>query len=335
MTAQPQQVDTEQISAFLNKAGWGDVECVSMGADAGLRRYYSLEGNGKSALLMDMSRAGYEADLNAYLKIAGYLRDAGVRVPEIYHYDLQSGLSIIENLGDDSFGDAVRHGEDKKTLYRMATDVLIAIRDNGEDNTLSLGGYNQTLIRDRLKQFVDFYVPSVTGEPASEKLQAEFQSIMAQIEKSLPLCPQGFCHADYHLENLIWRPETEEKYGLIDFQDGFWGPLPYDLLNLLEDARQTVPEDIKTEMKARYCADMDDSERKAFDDWYVLLSVHFHCRVVGLFIMLAKERQMTQYLEHIPRLQAYIRTEIENPALAPLKEWLERHNIPLDKTPNL
>jgi hypothetical protein len=333
MSVQAQAAQPDDITAYLQEAGWGDATVLLLGADAGLRRYFSLSRGDEKALLMDMSRAGYEADLKAYVDKAGFLKRAGIRVPEIYHYDLKKGLSVIENLGEESFGDAVRRGEDKAALYRQATDVLITIRDKGKENDLGLGGYNQTLIRERLKQFVDYYMPAVTGTMATPAHHEEFQAVLAEIEEAAADCPACFCHADYHLENLIWRPDTEEKYGLIDFQDGFWGPMPYDLLNLLEDARQTVPENIKEEMKARYCAGITPEAREAFDQWYVILSAHFHCRVAGLFIMLAKERNMRQYLEHIPRLQAYIKKEIEHPVLAPLKAWIERHNIQLDTPP--
>jgi len=128
----------------------------------------------------------------------------------------------------------------------------------------------------------------------------------------------------------MWRPDTPQKYGLIDFQDAFWGPLPYDLLNLLEDARQTVPDDIKAAMKDLYCTDMNAEERKTFDEWYVLLSCHFHCRVLGLFVKLKQERGMDEYLCHIPRLQGYIKEHLKNPIMQPLKEFIERYAVSLD-----
>lgn len=333
MNTQPQQVEITDFSAFLKEAGWGDASVEVQSGDAGLRRYFKLEQEEKSALLMDMSRSDYESGLEFYLNIAEFLRDKNIRVPEIYHHDLKQGLAIIENLGAESFGDALKSGTDKNNIYRLATDVLVNIREGALKNSLKLKPYSETLIRDRLIQFVDFYMPAVIGKEATDQNRQEFQDVWASIEKSLSPCPLGFCHADYHLENLMWRPDAPEGYGLIDFQDAFWGPLPYDLLNLLEDARQSVPQDIKTAMKDLYCVGMSAEERAIFDDWYVVLSAHFHCRVIGLFVKLYQEREMDQYLEHIPRLQAYITDNLENPVLAPLKEFIESHNISLDTSP--
>ena len=41
-----------------------------------------------------------------------------------------------------------------------------------------------------------------------------------------------------------------ERIGLLDFQGAVSGPLPYDLANLLEDARKTLPKPLKAKLKA-------------------------------------------------------------------------------------
>lgn len=318
---------------FLQAAGWGNAEVIPMGADAGYRCYFQLKMKGQRALLMDMSRAGYEAGLKAYLDICDYLGGIGLEVPEIYYHDIDMGLAVIEDLGKDSFGDVLRKGHEKEELYRRGTEILIRIKDQAKDNVLSLTSYNDCIIRERLAQFVEFYVPSVTSLSPDKELHESYQQMWQQVEHNLPPAVNTFCHADYHLENLIWCPDREEGYGLIDFQDAFWGPQPYDLLNLLEDARTSVPDEIKNKMKALYCEGMSAEERQVFEDWYVVLSAHFHSRVLGLFLKLHKERGMEQYLPHVPRLQNYIKGNLDNPVLAPLKKWLEDHQVSLDAAP--
>lgn len=333
MNTTPQIVENDDFSVFLNQAGWGDSSVISLTGDAGLRRYFRLEKGSDKALLMDMSRSGYEAGLEAYVSVAGYLEEKGIRVPEIYELSLESGLAVIEDMGETSFGDVRKSGKEHDRLYEIATDVLIKIRSRAKSNDLQLGMYKEGRIFSRLIQFVDFYMPAVTKQETTDDNRAEFREVWARIENNLPPCPMGFCHADYHLENLVWRPESDNKYGLIDFQDAFWGFIGYDLLNLLEDARVSVPENLKAAMKDRYCAEMDASERAIFENWYVVLSAHFHCRVLGLFVKLYVERGMDQYLVHIPRLQDYVKKNLENPVLSPLKEFVEKHNISLDISP--
>lgn len=333
MSPKRQLTEIKNFSTFLDKSGWDNSTLVPMRADAGLRLYFKVTKAEKSVLLMDMSNVSYDGAFDAYIKIARYLKTIGVRVPEIYNISEQQQLCLIEILGHESFGDALKSSIKKSLIYEKATDILIRLKEGATQNDLGLVSYKKSRVGVNLPQFVDYYMPAATQKPTTNQDRQDIEEVWAAIEKNLPPCPMGFCHADYHLENLMWRPESDEGYGLIDFQDAFWGFQGYDLLNLLEDARVSVPANIKEAMKDRYCDGMGTLERSIFDDWYVVLSAHFHCRVIGLFVKLYQERGMDQYLVHIPRLQGYIRENLKNPVLAPLKEFIERHNISLEKSP--
>ena len=333
MSANPQIIDDNMLPYFLTKAGWGNATIKPLSADMGLRRYYLVELNSKSALLMDMSRAGVlETGLEEFIKIDEFLRGHNINAPEIYYADTKTGLALIEYLGDTSFGDALKNGVDKVDIYKRATDFLIQIKNAHTENTLGLLPYKKTLIWERVPQFVDYYMPVASGVSPSPKIHDDYQKMWEDIENGLPECPHVVCLGDYHLENLIWN-DNKPDCGVIDFQDAFWAPAPYDLLNLLEDARMSVPDDIKHKMKTNYCADMDDKTRAAFDDWYVVMSAQFHCRVIGLFLKFAQDGRGEQFLPHIRRLQNYLKDEIKNPVLAPLKAFIEGHKISLEYKP--
>jgi hypothetical protein len=255
------------------------------------------------------------------------LRSIGINTPLILYSDLQNGIALVEETGCESFGDQKRKTGDVQDIYAKAVDVLLKIKASTNKNTIPLVGYRKTLIRSRLRQFVDFYIPNASDVKATPELADEFENILNNIALDLPPCPSGFCHADFHLENLMWCPDKKGGYSLIDFQDAFWGFQGYDLLNLLEDARQTVPDNLKRKMRDRYCENMNGTEREVFDKWYALMSMHFHCRVIGLFIKFATENNRLEFLDHIPRLQGYIKQNLENPIFLPLKKWLDKNNV--------
>ncbi|MEM9470018.1 MAG: phosphotransferase [Pseudomonadota bacterium] len=331
MSVEVQGADEQTVQQFLKKAGWADAVYEPMAADMGLRRYARLKRDGQKALFMDMSRAGIlETGLGNYIKIAEHCRSHNIRVPAIYSYDLETGLAVVEDLGRISFGNARKVGAKDVELYGLATKILGQIRDSDRTNDLKLTGYKDTLIYKRLQQFVDWYMTVATSRQTTKSDQDAFYAALAEIEENLPNCPMAICHADYHLENLIWCPEHPQGYGLIDFQDAFWGPMPYDLLNLLEDARQTVPEDIKTTMKEKYCEGMGAEAREAFDAWYVYMSMQFHCRVSGLFIKFSIKNNGVEFLDHIPRLQGYIGQNLEHPLMRPLKRFFDENKVSLN-----
>jgi aminoglycoside/choline kinase family phosphotransferase len=66
----------------------------------------------------------------------------------------------------------------------------------------------------------------------------------------LPLAhqvPASLLLRDYHVANLMLLPARDgiRQAGLLDFQDAYRGPVTYDLVSLLEDARRDVPESCK------------------------------------------------------------------------------------------
>lgn len=325
-----QKVDKNRFSSVLDGTEWEQAELIPTIVDTGLRQYFRLKLPHKTAYLMDMSLAGLESGLEQYVKIDEYLVSLGVRVPEIYFYDLETGYAVIEDLGSTSFGDCVRRGDDKAPLYRRATEVLVQIKDKVQKNELSLVELDASIPRMKLNFFALDYIPAATKRSSNQKDLEEFDIIFNKIMKDAAPCEKTMAMADYHLENVMMLKNKDTDYALIDFQDALWIQQPYDLLNLLEDARQTVPEDIKTEMKDLYCAGMSAEERQGFDDWYVILSMFFHCKVVGQFTKYYLERGLDAYIQHIPRLQNYIKNNLEQPIMAPLKQWLEDKNVSFD-----
>ena len=83
----------------------------------------------------------------------------------------------------------------------------------------------------------------------------------------------GWVLRDYHSPNLIWLPEREgiKRVGILDFQDALWGPLAYDLVSLLQDARLDVPEPLERELLARYCSARGAQSKHFSGDRFVSL----------------------------------------------------------------
>ncbi len=296
-------------------------DLVEIPGDVSPRRYYRGKLNGENVILMQYPNANKQThcELKNFINIAKWLKDQSVRAPVIVQHSEEKCAAIIEDLGAASFGKTI--SSNPQHLYTLATDVLIKLKNSKPPE---LPDYKDTGIYTKRRQLIDYYACYQQQKRVNPD---EFLNILNNIEQSLPVCPQGFVHGDYHLENLIYTKKQE--CALIDFQDAFLGPLPYDLLNLLEDARVDVPVDIRNAMINKYCADIKDKEN--FMNWYHVLSAQFHGRVLGLFIMLAAEQGRDQYLKHIPRLQNYMQENLKNPILKPLKDWFDKEGVDFEK----
>ncbi len=131
---------------------------------------------------------------------------------------------------------------------------------------------------------------------------------------------------DYHVDNLMLLDDRQgiAACGLLDFQDARIGPVSYDVVSLLEDARRDIPPALAEEMRARYLQAFPALEREAFRDSYDVLGAQRAAKIIGIFTRLSRRDGKDQYLRHIPRVWGILEADIERPALAPVKAWFDR-----------
>lgn len=319
----------EWKSVFLRKSGWDNAEQSRVGEDWSLRRFCRLKKHGQTAILLqsvpdDDPSAMRGHKLGDYVTISTYLQNLGFNVPEIYAQDLEHGLLLIEDFGDVSLHDLFEaNSPELKSYYLKATDILIGLYRKTPANDLHLAKYYDGHIHFARRFLIDYYMPYITGKSADDKIRKEYMDIWDDIEKSLPEIPLRFSHCDFHPHNLMIN---KGQIGLIDFQGAYWGPIAYDLVNLLEDARRMVPDDIKQACKERYLAVLPAAERDAFDKWYVVLAAQFHCRVVGQAIKLADEGK-ARLMDYVPILQKHLIEDLKSPLLAPLARFFKDNGI--------
>ena len=128
----------------------------------------------------------------------------------------------------------------------------------------------------------------------------------------------------------MWLPERDgiKRVGILDFQDALRGPLAYDLVSLLQDARLDVPEALERELLGRYCAargaDSKPFSRDHFVSLYAVLGAQRNSKILGIFARLAKRDGKRGYLGHIPRVARYLERCLAHPSLAQLRRFYAR-----------
>ena len=302
------------MNPWLDRLGWREGESVC--EDGSTRRYVRAHKDGKTAIFMDCAGPPTPGHALAdFVRIGGWLRDIGLRAPEIYEYDAAQGYALVEDFGDVSLKKALGQGEDPARLYGRAAEILNHL--GKQSCPLSLPDYHESHVHQGHRRVIDWYLPAVKKRRNPDGALQVYQAAWKDIEQSLPPCPRGFLHIDYHAENLMVLPGG--TIGILDFQGAMHGPLPYDLANLLEDARLDVPADIR--------AAILQAHDESFRLWYRVLGTQFHCRVIGQFIKLALRQGKTHYLDNLPRLQRYIRDALADPVLRPLRQYFSEIDL--------
>jgi len=319
------------IVEFLVASGWGGATPVPLAGDASFRRYHRLNRAGRTALLMDA--APPQENVLPYLAVAKVLRDLGFSAPAILATDAEKGLLIIEDFGDETYTRMLAAGGDERALYALAVDVLVALHGRFTPQTApELPPYDDARLLNEAALLVDWYLPAVTGRPTPADLRADYLDLWRTLFPVARAVPASLVLRDYHVDNLmrVTGRAATAACGLLDFQDAVLGPVSYDLVSLLEDARRDVAPALGEEMCARYLAAFPELDRGAFAASYAVLGAQRNCKIVGIFTRLDRRDRKRAYLAHIPRVWRLIEQDLRHPALAPMRRWFDRH-IPPDR----
>jgi aminoglycoside/choline kinase family phosphotransferase len=338
--------------ASFGFAQWKAAACEPLTGDASARKYFRLRTEGQTAILMDASRV--PDSVAPFIHIARHLRQIGFSSPKIFARESDTGLLLLEDFGDASFakllekggGDAsspiISHKRGTRDegvaatvcdgaaqlhekLFTLATDVLIALHQHPQAVPENLREYHPEKMLEDIELFVQWRTPNITA--------LEKEDFRAAWRKVLPLAhrvPASLLLRDYHVANLMLLPNRTgiQQAGLLDFQDAYRGPVTYDLISLLEDARRDVPETLQKKLFARYLAAFPALDREIFETSLAILAAQRHTRVLGIFERLARHEGKLDYRRlHSPRVERRLRHALKHPILADVKTWMERHAV--------
>jgi N-acetylmuramate 1-kinase len=343
------------VRAFLDDAGLGEAQRRRMQGDASTRIFERLTSDGRTTVLMNAPRrpdgppvrdgkpysaiAHLAEDVVPYVAIAAGLRGLGLSAPEILHADLDHGLIVMEDLGDERIvsGDPPVPVEAR---YAGAIDLLAFLHSRDLPNTLPVTAaldyrlpcYDLEAFLIEAELLLDWYLVRADA-PATDAARAAFISLWRGALEPATGAPSTWVLRDYHSPNLLWLPQRNgiARIGLLDFQDALIGPAAYDVASLLQDARVDVAENMEMPLLGHYARTRFGNDRNfdtgAFTLLYATLAAQRATKILGIFARLDRRDGKPQYLRHMPRLWNYLRRSLAHPALAPLRAWYAA-NVP-------
>jgi N-acetylmuramate 1-kinase len=343
------------IRSFLDESGFGDAQRWRMQGDASTRIFERLALNDQTAVLMNAPRrpdgppvrdgkpysaiARLAEDIVPYVALAAGLRDLNLSAPEILHADLDHGVIVMEDLGDERIvgGDPPAPIEDR---YVAAIDLLASLHGWELPETLPVSPHLDYRLRSydlqafliETELLLDWYLLRADAAASNAARKAFIALWTAALTPAVEARPTWVLR-DYHSPNLLWLAERDgiARIGVLDFQDALIGPAAYDVASLLQDARVDVPEAMEVALLSRYArarrSEDPDFDPAAFTHLYATLAAQRATKILGIFARLDRRDGKTQYLRHMPRLWNYLRRSLAHPALSPLKAWYAA-NVP-------
>ena len=308
---------------------WGPVcegTLAPASADASFRRYFRWQAGERSLIVMDAPPE--HEDSAPFVRIAGLLQDAGVRVPRILASDLGQGFLLLEDMGSRTYLQSIEAGVTVQQLEQMFNAAIEAlIRWQLASRPGVLPPYDGAVLQRELALFPDWYVARELGREFTEEQQSCWQQLQMLLLDSNLGEAQVFVHRDYMPRNLM---TAQGEPGVLDFQDALYGPASYDATSLFADAFFSWTPAERTAWLTRYWAQANAAgipvpqALDLFLDQARLMGVQRHLKVLGIFARICHRDGKPHYLQDAPRFIGYLRDACaEDGRLRPLQQLLD------------
>ena len=286
-------------------------------ADASFRRYFRVDTSNGSCIVMDAPPD--KENCEPFVRIARLMLDAGLCAPRILAWDEPQGFMLLDDIGSQTMMDVINRDDPQANhgLYMRAVDALLTLQQSSRPGVLP--AYDEALLQRELSLFPDWYLTQhrqlQIDSTQREMLDKTFQTI---VQRNLA-APSVYVHRDFMPRNLMMPHDaTEQRLGVLDFQDAVYGPITYDIASLMRDAFLTWEEDVVLDVTIRYWERARKLGLMDFEDWHndfgafyravEWMGLQRHLKVAGIFARLTLRDGKPKYLADAPRFINYIRT---------------------------
>lgn len=318
--------------------GRADIALTPLSGDAGFRRYYRVEGAGSPTIpppVMAVYAPRTTENSELYLAVSSLLSSGGVRVPQVLATDLEHDFLLVEDCGDQLLLPAL-NSSSADGLYGRALDMLLQMQKIDVPEGV-IAHYDEQRLWDEMALFPSWFVQNLLGLPFGRNEQTLLGNFFDGLVASALEQPQALVHRDYHARNLMLHTNSAAPNELvtIDFQDALVGPITYDLVSLLRDCYiRWQPEQV-TKWALAYRERLlinnlsAGNNEKQFLQWFDLIGLQRHIKVLGIFARLWLRDGKAGYLSDLPLVLHYtMEVAARYPQAADFVEWMQVRVLP-------
>ena len=322
----PSDPRLSQLKQWLQHELKGNFTIEPASADASFRRYFRVHHKQHSVIAVDAPPD--KEDNERFVLISKKLSAIGLNVPTVISHNFESGFLLLSDLGKTPYLQVLNEGSVDQH-YGEAINALVTMQTRA--NTQSLARYDQTLLRNEMQLFKDWFLNQHQQIILNREDDQTIETTFDFLQKSALEQPCFFVHRDYHSRNLMHC--GKQPPGILDFQDAVLGPLTYDLASLLMDCyiqwpRAQVEKWLNTYRQRLITAGGPTIPIDQLTVWFDLMGMQRHLKAVGIFARLNHRDEKPAYLTDIPRTLSYIFQTCERyPALSNFLKLLEKYQL--------
>ena len=226
-------ISAESLKWVSESTGVSNEDILSQGQklriESSQRTFFRIPFKDNSSILMVVPE-GIDESIESFYTKAKIFKQAKVNVPDIYFKNNSLGHLIVEDFGDDVLQFYLNKKNSNK-LIKLAIEQIHKIEVIKLDKDIFSDFKKVT--ENNLNLFKKFFLEEFLEVPELESLKEEIDEFYSIIISELRDYPQVINHYDFESRNLMSL--SEEKIGVIDFQDALIGPLGIDLASIFKD----------------------------------------------------------------------------------------------------
>lgn len=165
---------------------------------------------------------------------------------KLYIQEFLGEQTLSEIIADEGLTDRVKNLV-KKTLHQLAEVQIKTENKIDYSKTFEYENYDELPIINDLFYFKSFIADVLEIPYHKSSLLLEFKNLVSEIEQ---LEPKGLMMRDFQARNSMVNDQDEIFF--IDYQSAMNGPLIYDVISFLFQAKANFPADFKNEMLDYY-----------------------------------------------------------------------------------
>ncbi|PRB06793.1 aminoglycoside phosphotransferase [Chryseobacterium sp. MYb7] len=247
---------------FENHLGKKSSEFVTL-AQSGSARVNFLAAAGSERYIITYNENIPENE--SFLYYSEIFSSLNLNTPSILAVTDDRKMYIQEFLGQQTLSEVITKEQLSPTVRALVQQTLerlfqLQIQTQGKidfSRTFEYESYDELPVIHDLYYFKNFVADVLELEYHKSTLLKEFKKIAALVEN---LEPKGIMIRDFQARNIMVNEKNEVSF--IDYQSAMKGPLLYDVISFLFQAKANFPKDFKQEMLEFYIQQFEDSETR-------------------------------------------------------------------------
>jgi aminoglycoside/choline kinase family phosphotransferase len=297
----------QQITVLFETWAKETVQSIQILPQSGSdRRYFRVKGIKKTALAAFNT---VQKENRTFVDYTQHFLKKGINVPELYAQNLEHNIYLLEDLGDltllQYLEAACKEGipsESTIVYYKKALAALALMQIEGiqglnvEEYHTPVSFNEQAMLWD-LNYFKYCFLKTTKVEYDESALEKDFRTLTSYLGQE----PQTFfMFRDFQARNIMLH---KEAIYFIDYQGGKKGPLQYDVVSLLFQAKANLSNELRQELLEYYiqeAASLTTIDSERFKDDFYLFVLLRTLQVLGAYGFKGLYEQKEHFIASIP-----------------------------------